>query len=70
MPMPIPPTIKIMMASEIGTLAGGQFGLLGGQGLGPPLPPPGCVKPVNEVTSKTNVNNTVKSFILIISNNT
>ena len=40
MPMLIPPMINITMPSVIGTRAGGQLGLLGGQGEGP-FPPPG-----------------------------
>ena len=56
MPIPNPPAISIMIVSVIGTLAGGQFGLFGGQGLGPPFP--GWVNAVVEAPRKNNINNT------------
>lgn len=58
MPIPNPPAISIMIVSVIGTLAGGQFGFPGGQGLGPPLPFPGWVNAVVEAARKNNINNT------------
>lgn len=59
-----------MIVSVIGTLAGAQFGLLGGQGWGAPLPLPGWAKPIEQVAISSNVNTIEKILTLIPSRNT
>ena len=60
----------MMIVSVIGTRAGSQFGLLGGQGCGAPFPLPGWAKPIKQVTVSNNVNKIEKILILIPSRNT
>jgi hypothetical protein len=54
-----------MIVSVIGTLAGSQFGLLGGQGWGAPLPFPGWAMPMIQVAKNNKVNKIEKILTLI-----
>ena len=67
-PNPMPPASKIKIDSVIGTLVGSQFGLLGGQGCGAPLPFPGWAMQIDkEVIKNKKVNNIENNFSLIAS---
>ena len=64
-PNPIPPASKNNIDSVIGTLAGSQFGLFGGQGLGGPPEPGGngCEKPIKLIRLKIKA---IESILILI----